>query len=289
MTFTFFAGRSSLRRLHQTVQRNISRQHRNESSKSKPSSDAPPTPNEAPPFSGSYWAWIEPVKIPFRGYAGMQSRSPLLTQWESTLIIYFLGDLSAQTVQTKVFTTDQYEPRRALNAMIIGGISSIPSYKWFLRLGRHFNYSSHLLILAAKIVFSQMVFTPIFDTYFFGMHTLLAGGTLRDARERVVKTVPTSFVNSWKGWPLVTAFTFTFVRPVNRSVVAGVVAIGWQTYLSWLNRDAEAEAKREVKGELEEVVETKEVVHDLSKRELRKTPDRAAIEMAERKRILGTL
>ncbi|EME42111.1 hypothetical protein DOTSEDRAFT_115486, partial [Dothistroma septosporum NZE10] len=191
-----------------------------------------------------YWAWIEPIRIPFRVYNGMQSRSPLLTQWESTLIIYFLGDLSAQTVQTNVYTEGRYEPVRGIRAMIIGGISSIPSYKWFLWLGRHFNYSSHLLSLAAKIVFSQMIFTPIFNTYFFGMHTLLAGGTFEEARERVIKTVPVSFVNSWKVWPAVTAFTFTFIRPQNRSVFAGIVAIGWQTYLSWLNRDAEAAERK---------------------------------------------
>ena len=140
--------------------------------------------------------------------------------------------------------------------MIIGGIISIPSYKWFLWLGRHFNYASHLKSLAAKIVVSQMLFTPIFNTYFFGMQTLLSGGSLRDAKERVVKTVPVSWKNSWKLWPAVTAFTFTFIRAQNRSVFAGVVAIGWQTYLSWLNRLAEGEAKS---GKMENTTMRQEV------------------------------
>ncbi|KAF2173972.1 hypothetical protein M409DRAFT_32448, partial [Zasmidium cellare ATCC 36951] len=172
----------------------------------------------------------------FRAYNNMQARSPLLTQWETTLIIYFLGDLSAQTVQTNAYTEARYEPIRGFRAMFIGGIISIPSYKWFLWLGRNFNYASHLKSLAAKIVVSQMLFTPIFNTYFFSMQTLLSGGSLKDARDRVVATVPVSWKNSWKLWPAVTAFTFTFIRPQNRSVFAGVVAIGWQTYLSWLNR-----------------------------------------------------
>lgn len=87
----------------------------------------------------------------------------------------------------------------------------------------------------------------MFNTYFFGMQTVLSGGSLRQAKERVVKTVPVSWRNSWKLWPLVTAFTFTFIKPVNRNVFAGVVAIGWQTYLSWLNRAAERESGQ-VKG-----------------------------------------
>ncbi|SMQ51632.1 unnamed protein product [Zymoseptoria tritici ST99CH_3D7] len=256
MTFAFFAGRSSLRKLHHTVQRNINRQHKrnvqHETSKSNepPSTSKSKSRNEVPSkafFTGSYWAWIEPIKIPFRGYENMQQRSPLMTQFESSLIIYFLGDLAAQTMQTNVYIDGRYEPIRGVRALVIGGISSIPSYKWFLFLGRHFNYASHIKSLAVKITVNQMCFTPVFNTYFFGMQTLLAGGSWAEAKERVVNTVPRSFVSSWKVWPVITAFSFTFIRPQNRSVFAGVFAVFWQTYLSWLNRTAEAAEKEKQK------------------------------------------
>ncbi|KAI5364288.1 hypothetical protein Slin14017_G062520 [Septoria linicola] len=247
MTFAFFAGRSTLRRLHQTVQRNINRQHRNESSNSKSGgSNAKNTTQEpVPPTSGSYYAWLEPIKIPFRAYSSMQARSPLTVQLESSLIIYFLGDLSAQFVQTSSFTEPgtRYEPIRGLRAMIIGGISSIPSYKWFMWLGRNFNYDKHWKGLVVKILVSQTFFTPTFNSYFFGMQTLLAGGSWAEVKERVWRTVPTSWINSWKFWPMITAFNFTFISPQNRNVFAGFVAIGWQTYLSWLNREAEMKEK----------------------------------------------
>ena len=244
MTMAFFAGRATtLRRLHFTVRRNILRQHRrNVQHDSAKPSGGPTTSNSTSPrphFSGSYWAWIEPVKIPFRVYEGMQSRHPLMTQWETTLIIYFLGDLSAQSVQTSFFTEARYEPIRSLRALVIGGIVSIPSFKFFMWLGRHFNYASHLKSLAVKIIVSQSLFTPLFNSYFFGMQSLLSGCSLREAKDRVLATVPVSWKNSWKVWPLVTAFSFTFIRPQNRAVFAGFIAIFWQTYLSWLNRKAE--------------------------------------------------
>ena len=59
--------------------------------------------------------------------------------------------------------------------------------------------------------------------------------------ERIRRTVPTSMINSLKLWPAVTAFSFTFIDAQYRSVFAGVIAIGWQTYLSYLNRKAEVE------------------------------------------------
>lgn len=259
-----FAGRSTLRQLHQSVQRNILRRHqaRYESSQQTPKKGS----RNVSSFSKSAgdWllpaqaqAWVEPFMKPFHGYANMQKRSPLLTQLESSLVIYFLGDLSAQYVSNSGSEDGSYEPSRGLRALIIGGISSIPSYKWFMFLGNHFNYGSHIVSLAVKIVINQSVFTPIFNTYFFGMQSLLSGATFAEAKQRVIDTVPVSWKNSWKVWPAVTAFSFTFILPQYRNVFAGVIAIGWQTYLSWLNKSAE---KMEKAGQIEphRIVEKKD-------------------------------
>ena len=68
------------------------------------------------------------------------------------------------------------------------------------------------------------------------------------AWERMRDTVPTSWVNSCKFWPAVTAFSFTFVPVQHRNVFAGVLAIGWQTYLGVINQEA---ARREGKESAE--------------------------------------
>lgn len=224
---------------------------------SAPKSNQPTSPPKSHSIPGPSWAWIEPLAAPFRAYGRMQARSPYMTQLSSSLVIYFLGDLSAQmvanTMRRETTASDHsggskqerreerqrqdylYAPERGLRAMVIGGISAIPSYHWFLFLGRRFNYSSHALSIMVKIVVNQSVFTPIFNTYFFGMHSLLSANGLAETKRRILEAVPVSWKNSWKVWPIVTAFSFTFVAPQYRSVTAGVVAIGWQTYLSWLN------------------------------------------------------
>lgn len=84
------------------------------------------------------------------------------------------------------------------------------------------------------------------------MQSLLSGDSLPAVWERIKATVPTSIINSCKLWPAVTAFSFTFIPIEYRSVFAGVIAIGWQTYLAFLNRRAEQiEAMRE---EVDEIV-----------------------------------
>lgn len=216
-----------------------------------PSSETP-TPRTIP---GPIWLWLEPLASPFHAYGRMQNRSPYVTQLFSTLIIYFLGDLSAQSFsrpQAPASTSssnsksesalDWYDPLRAVRALTIGGLAAIPGYHWFLWLGNNFNYRSKILSLGTKVVVNQIAFTPLFNCYFFGMQSALSGAGLREVAERVRNTVPTSWWNSWKVWPAVTAFSFAFVGREFRSIFAGVVAIGWQTYLSMLNqRAAEAE------------------------------------------------
>jgi protein Mpv17 len=137
-------------------------------------------------------------------------------------------------------------------------------------LGNHFNYSSKLLSLTTKVTVNQLAFTPLFNSYFFGMQSFLSGDSLPAVWERIQRTVPTSFINSCKLWPAVTAFSFTFIDPQYRSIFAGFIAIGWQTYLSYLNRQAE-EAENREKIPLKDVRELGKPKQDDCVRENRQT------------------
>ena len=113
----------------------------------------------------------------------------------------------------------------------------------FLFLGNHFNYPSKVLSIFTKVVVQQICFTPVFNTYFFGMQAVLTGEPPSGVLRRIRQAVPESIVNSLKLWPAVTAFSFTFIMPQYRFMFSGIFAVCWQTYLSYLNR-------REEKNEL---------------------------------------
>ena len=90
-----------------------------------------------------------------------------------------------------------------------------------------------------------MTFTPFLNAYFFTMHSELSGdggdmvqGKAEAAWVRVKNTLPRSWLNGCLFWPVVTGFSFSFVPPRNRSIFAGVAAIGWQTYLGLVNQRA---------------------------------------------------
>jgi protein Mpv17 len=192
---------------------------------------------------GPVWLWSEPLN----SYTRMHSRRPHTVQLVSTLIIYLIGDLTAQSLAPTPQEDDEdgngkkvvpYDPYRTMRALLIGGLAAVPGYHWFLFLARNFNYTSKTFSIGLKVMINQILFTPIFNTYFFGMQSLLTGADWNDIVERVKHTVPRSWLNSWKLWPAVTAFSFAFIRIELRGLFAGVIAIGWQTYLSILNQRA---------------------------------------------------
>ncbi|QSZ33694.1 hypothetical protein DSL72_005265 [Monilinia vaccinii-corymbosi] len=251
-------GRAVLRRSHFPSHRN----HTNLPSKRHTSTTTPrsnplpenPANGTAIPMPATIaalplWERLGPLTRSFQAYGRAQRKRPYVTQFCSSLVVYFLGDLSAQSM-----CGDDYDWKRTVRALVISMGSSIPSYKWFMFLSNHFNYSSKAISLATKVGVNQIFFTPIFNTYFFGMQSLLSGDSIPDVVERVRRTVPTSMMNSIKLWPAVTAISFTWIPQEYRSIFAGVIAIGWQTYLSFLNRRVEGEMVGNAESRQKEIV-----------------------------------
>ncbi|KAM0428861.1 hypothetical protein ACHAPT_006661 [Fusarium lateritium] len=244
--------RVALRR-HLTPGRFPRVQRRLQSSPSKPPPSGPkseesiPVPSTVAPLP--LWQRLGPLTAAAQGYARSQTKRPLTTQVITAVVIYIAADLSAQYV-----SDNEYDGARTARNAIIGAAAAIPNYKWFIFLSHNFNYSSRILSLATKVAVSQTVFTPIFNTFFFGSQAILSGENLEGTVERVKDTVPTSIVNSAKLWPVVTAFSFTFLPLDYRPLFHGVIAVGWQTYLSFLNRQAELKEslRHEVGGYLDE-------------------------------------
>lgn len=96
------------------------------SGKDAPSpADCIPTPNSLPQQPISIWQRLGPLTTACNAYGRAQKRRPYVTQFFTSLVIYFFGDLSAQYI-----SDDKYDPKRTARSLTIGGIASIPSYKW---------------------------------------------------------------------------------------------------------------------------------------------------------------
>lgn len=73
----------------------------------------------------SWHQQLGPVTNFFAWYDRTQTRSPYLTQFFSSLLVYFIGDQLAQGVGGEA-----YDGKRTLRHILIGAISSVPAYRW---------------------------------------------------------------------------------------------------------------------------------------------------------------
>ncbi|TQV92939.1 Mpv17/PMP22 family protein [Cordyceps javanica] len=188
----------------------------------------------------SIWMRMGPLTQLGTAFGRAQKKRPYVVQTLSAMVIFIVADVSAQNISGA-----EYDPIRTTRTTFIGALFAIPQYRWFHVLARYFNYKSKALSIAAKVAFNQVTFAVAFPTYFFGMQALLSGESFSGTIQRLQDTVPRSWQNSWKVWPAAVAFNLSYVPLEYRALFSGLIAIGWQTYLSWMNRQAELKEKAE--------------------------------------------
>ena len=84
---------------------------------------------------------LNPARKGAETYGSWQRKSPYKTQFYTSLIIYALGDIGAQSISINgVVGSDEgsggrvYDPLRTLRALAIGGLAAIPTFKWYVDL-----------------------------------------------------------------------------------------------------------------------------------------------------------
>jgi hypothetical protein len=119
--------RTALRRQLQSLRQRVPRQIRQQSSSNKkapgPAEDQIPVANNVPTLP--FWQRLGPLTRAAEAYARAQRARPYTTQVCSSLVIYLAADISAQSMSGA-----EYDPVRTGRSLIIGAVSSIPSYKW---------------------------------------------------------------------------------------------------------------------------------------------------------------
>ncbi len=87
-----------------------------------------PKPEDSEPIDVPVSLWyrrLGPVTQFFGWFHRTQSKRPLTVQLCATLITYLCGDLLAQEIGG-----EEYSGWRTLRMLTIGGVASVPGYKW---------------------------------------------------------------------------------------------------------------------------------------------------------------
>lgn len=178
-----------------------------------------------------------------RWYTRMLKENPYSTKSITSFFTFGLGDFICQSVESKFkpkTLTDKikevkpYNWKRILKQAIFGVIMTPYLHVQYNILIPKFFPNPGALNTAKLLFYDQTVNASVFLIAFFTYMDLLSDVDLGTSlKNTYVKFFPTLVAN-WKVWPGVQLFNFTYVPPEYRVLFVNVVAIGWNTYLSYV-------------------------------------------------------
>ncbi|RIA94110.1 hypothetical protein C1645_873642 [Glomus cerebriforme] len=172
----------------------------------------------------------------FNWYRIHLSRRPILIQTITTGTLFVTGDTIAQQFveQRGLKSHDFYRSLRigGFGLFIAGPSTAI----WYRSLDHFVKIKNPILGLLTRVSLDQTLFAPCFITTFFVCQALLEGQEKSQIFEKLKDVFVPTLINNYKLWPTVQLINFHFVPLNYRTLVVNCVALGWNTYLSVINK-----------------------------------------------------
>lgn len=174
----------------------------------------------------------------FAWYSQKLDTHPLLTKAISSGIIAATGDGMCQVLSSGTTESDKnkiFDWLRNGRFFIMGAFWVAPcTHIWYGLLStRIFPGPSTLQRVTQRVILDQFGFAVAFQPSFMGLLWLMEGRT--NIVEQLKEVVPDVLVANWSLWIPAMAFNFAFF-PIKFQVLFGnVVALLWNTYLSYMS------------------------------------------------------
>eukprot|EP00058_Branchiostoma_floridae_P019235 XP_002604725.1 hypothetical protein BRAFLDRAFT_222394 [Branchiostoma floridae] len=164
----------------------------------------------------------------WRGYVRLAQVYPFRTQVGTTGVLFLVGDAIAQIgVERRTFQTYDYARTARMSAVGLCWVGPVLR-TWLVTLERVVVTTGPSAALK-KMFLDQALMAP----FFLGAFYPVVGLSRWDSWEDIKQLYLSTLVNNYKLWPAVQLANFYFV-PLNlRLLVMNIVALGWNTYLSW--------------------------------------------------------
>ncbi|KAI8342270.1 hypothetical protein BC941DRAFT_367852 [Chlamydoabsidia padenii] len=179
----------------------------------------------------------------FSIYNRLLTKHPILIQSISTGCLFGAGDLIAQQgVEQRGM--DHHDFIRTGRMIVFGGIVAGPTLStWYRFLEHNVKATTPFKALVKKVAIDQILFAPVFIGVFFSTQGLFEGKSVDQIKKKLDRGYQTAVINNYKLWPAVQLFNFYMVPLNHRLMVTNVVALGWNSYLSWINHQSSSSGK----------------------------------------------
>ncbi|XP_046393047.1 protein Mpv17-like [Ischnura elegans] len=170
----------------------------------------------------------------FRAYQRILMKHPTKVQALQTGVLMGAGDAVAQTLIEKR-NFKEYDFVRTVRFFGIGFCIAGPGLKvWYGFLDKHIaKRKTGPTAVLKKVFVDQAVFAPSFLACFVVLLGTLEMKPWNSIREKLNRDYFDILVSNYKVWPAVQLVNFYFVPLQYQVLFVQIVALFWNTYLSW--------------------------------------------------------
>ena len=169
-----------------------------------------------------------------RMYIRAINTHPWKTQCASTGVLMCVGDGFAQMLVEKK-PLAQFDWKRSSRFFLFGTFIAGPTLRtWYITLDKIAKGTPKVAAMK-KMAMDQLLFAPVFISFFLTSMTFFATGSMTTATEKCRHNFLEVLITNWKIWPAAQILNFYFV-PLNwRLIFANVIAVFWNTYLAHIS------------------------------------------------------
>eukprot|EP00095_Tigriopus_kingsejongensis_P001936 maker-scaffold246_size239296-snap-gene-1.29 protein:Tk01936 transcript:maker-scaffold246_size239296-snap-gene-1.29-mRNA-1 annotation:"Mpv17" len=175
---------------------------------------------------------MSPARHVWKLYLGALNRSPWLTQMAQTGVLMGTGDLMAQKLLEQ---KDEIDVVRCLRFVGLGSFLVAPAIRtWYMTMERLVGPAMPRARAAlTKVALDQGAFAPTFNAIFLSVIGLFQGKNLEQIKVKLSREYRDVMLTNYKIWPAVQLVNFFLVPFLLRPLVVSIVALVWNTYLSF--------------------------------------------------------
>ena len=172
---------------------------------------------------------------PFAWYSRKLDTHPILTKGISSGLVSGFGDVLGQYIsykkgEHKIWSWDALRTGRfvVLGVFLVAPVTHV----WYAFVNKRFPGKLKMAV-AKRVFFDQFCFAPLFlPTWLLNLWTL-EGRDRHYIVDHMQKQIPTIFVANWGLWIPAMTVNFAFVPGKFQVLFSNLVAVVWNTYLSF--------------------------------------------------------
>lgn len=181
------------------------------------------------------------MRAVWRLYQNAIKKYPLGSQAIQTGALMAAGDVIAQTVIDRR-GLGELELGRVARFGAIGTCLVGPSlFTWYGFMERRLG-AVGVQALVKKVCADQLIFAPSFIVVLLSTIGFSQGLSVAEVKNQLIENYPDVLINNYKLWPAVQLFNFYLTPLQYRVAVVQIVAIFWNSYLSWKTNSGQPNA-----------------------------------------------